>query len=151
MFDTMNTHSRFSSLHCSVLIGLCDKQTHWESFVRLTYRLMDDIKETVRKAAQVASKALHTATVRFCDVTTTSPAKVERTVNLVVSSGMFCKSLRLMDRWNLDQVPLLLSFGINSSTTEIRSATMDQIKGIVKVAQHCIMVVAPKVRSILPP
>jgi proteasome component ECM29 len=73
-----------------VLIGqeVKDVASHLPSLWELSLRARDDVKETVRKAADVACKALHKVTVRACESPTLGAKVIGEVLPLMLNKGM---------------------------------------------------------------
>ena len=63
---------------------MCGCQEFVERFIVLTFRLLDDIKESVRKAASATMRALNSTILKLCDPSVTAPSDVAGMVQLVV-------------------------------------------------------------------
>jgi len=78
------------------------------------FRGIDDIKETVRKAAMALFRALSSLSVRLCDPVYTNIEQAKETVAIIL--------------------PFLLSEGLHSPVKEVLALAMDQIQKICKGA-----------------
>ena len=82
------------------------------------FRAMDDIKETVRNAADRLCRAVSSLTIRLCDVSLTEISYAKKAMEIVL--------------------PLLLSEGILSKVDSIRKASIGVVMKLAKVCylQH---------------
>ncbi|XP_064386642.1 proteasome adapter and scaffold protein ECM29-like isoform X2 [Halichondria panicea] len=94
----------------------------WE----MCLRVLDDIKESVRKAAATACKALHKLTVRACDGTTMS-----KTGTQVIQAIL----------------PLLLDKGMTNPSDEVKAISLVTI---LKVSQNAGPLLKPHVAVLIP-
>jgi len=91
------------------------------------FRVLDDIKESVRKAAEGYKKALSTLTLRLCD-----PAYTNR------EHGRLALEVAL---------PHLLSKGLMSPVADVRSITMNMLQKLTKVASFLLK---PHIAELIP-
>ncbi|XP_062864223.1 proteasome adapter and scaffold protein ECM29 isoform X1 [Trichomycterus rosablanca] len=89
----------------------------WETL----FRVLDDVKETVRKAADSTLKTLSKVCVRTCE---SSGASAQRTVGVLL--------------------PILLDKGIVSSVQEVRALSVQTLVKISKTAGSCLRPHAPR-------
>ncbi|KAJ3274310.1 hypothetical protein HDV01_003154 [Terramyces sp. JEL0728] len=78
----------------------------------MSFRALDDIKESVRKAAFLAAKTLMNITVRYCDPVYHSPSKGQK----------------IMD----DMMPFLLQKGLVNNSEEVRAYSLSTILKLTK-------------------
>ncbi|KAK3264270.1 hypothetical protein CYMTET_26979, partial [Cymbomonas tetramitiformis] len=85
---------------------------HLQQIWEMTFRALDDIKESVRTAAGTLMRTIRGLTLRLCDVTQTAPSESTATVAVVL--------------------PMLLEKGIQSTVAEIRGLSVQLLMKIAK-------------------
>ncbi|KAJ3323524.1 hypothetical protein HDV06_001801 [Boothiomyces sp. JEL0866] len=78
----------------------------------MSFRALDDIKESVRKAAFLAAKTLMNITVRYCDPIYHSPSKSQKIMN--------------------EMMPFLLQKGLVNNSEEVRAYSLSTILKLTK-------------------
>eukprot|EP00026_Physarum_polycephalum_P000236 Phypoly_transcript_00236.p1 GENE.Phypoly_transcript_00236~~Phypoly_transcript_00236.p1 ORF type:complete len:1888 (+),score=384.04 Phypoly_transcript_00236:110-5665(+) len=94
--------------------SFADISKYFLDIYTMCFRCLDDIKETVRKAAQVALRTLGGLTVRLSDPNYTSTSQAKQTLEIAL--------------------PFLLDKGITNDAAEVRSFTLNLILKICKSA-----------------
>ncbi|CAM8919803.1 unnamed protein product [Rhodiola kirilowii] len=87
---------------------------HLKKIWTVTFRSMDDIKETVRKSGDSLCRAVTTLTIRLCDVALTEKSDASKTMDTVL--------------------PLLLAEGILSKVDSIRKSSIGIVMKLAKGA-----------------
>lgn len=78
----------------------------------MSFRALDDIKESVRKAAFLAAKTLMNITVRYCDPVYHSPSKGQKIMN--------------------EMMPFLLQKGLVNNSEEVKTYSLSTILKLTK-------------------
>eukprot|EP00301_Raphidiophrys_heterophryoidea_P004227 c11852_g1_i1.p1 GENE.c11852_g1_i1~~c11852_g1_i1.p1 ORF type:complete len:1539 (-),score=491.48 c11852_g1_i1:69-4685(-) len=114
-----------------LLVGrkISDLESHYERFLVLMFRIVDDIKESVRQAGHNGLKAMHSLTLALVDPASNTPPDINHTLALAV--------------------PLLLDHGLVSSSSEVRVASATQLQRICKTTAQHILPFAPKIVQVL--
>lgn len=92
-------------------------------------KVMDDLKESVRIAAEHAFKSLSALTVRLCDPTHTNVKNAQKAVDIAI--------------------PFLLKKGLSSDVADVRNISITQISQICKVANFLLKPHIPELVAIL--
>jgi proteasome component ECM29 len=79
----------------------------------MSFRALDDIKESVRKAAFLTCKTLTSTTIRFCDPTQVNPANGQRIMDIII--------------------PFLLQKGLASMSEEVQTFSLSAVLKLLKV------------------
>ncbi|KAM0826507.1 hypothetical protein ACQ4PT_068829 [Festuca glaucescens] len=87
---------------------------HLRKIWTITFRVMDDIKETVRNAGDSLCRAVSSLTIRLCDVSLTNASDAKETMNIVL--------------------PYLLSEGILSKVSSVQKASISLVMKLAKGA-----------------
>eukprot|EP00899_Mesostigma_viride_P010697 jgi/Mesvir1/19629/Mv09917-RA.4 len=104
-----------------------DVLPHLESVWTMSFRALDDIKESVRVAAGILSRTVASLSIRVCDVAQTSPAEASQALAIVL--------------------PLLLDKGMSSEVAEVRGLSVRTIMKIVKGAGPSVRPHIPKLAT----
>eukprot|EP01114_Cavostelium_apophysatum_P005403 TRINITY_DN1633_c0_g5_i1.p1 TRINITY_DN1633_c0_g5~~TRINITY_DN1633_c0_g5_i1.p1 ORF type:complete len:992 (-),score=360.72 TRINITY_DN1633_c0_g5_i1:43-3018(-) len=106
-----------------------DLKEYLEELWLRIFRVLDDVKESVRKAANLSLKTLSGLTSRFCDPQYTAPAKGQEAVYIALT--------------------FLLKKGLVNAAEEVRSFSLSQIQKIAKVAGFLLRPHVPELVGIL--
>eukprot|EP01133_Synstelium_polycarpum_P000192 gene192-230_t len=94
------------------------------------FKTLDDMKESVRKAAEAAIKSLGSVTARLCDASASSTTRADEVLKVVI--------------------PLLLEKGLSNESTEVKQFTITQLTKISATAKDALApYVADMVRVLL--
>ncbi|GAM26844.1 hypothetical protein SAMD00019534_100190 [Acytostelium subglobosum LB1] len=100
-----------------------------EDLYYMNFRTLDDIRESIRKAAELSIKSLGTVTARMCDPTSSSKAR----------SGDILKVV----------IPLLLTKGISNDSKEVKVFTVQQLQKITNTSKELIKPYVPDMVHVL--
>ncbi|EFA86362.1 hypothetical protein PPL_00154 [Heterostelium album PN500] len=100
-----------------------------EELFYMNFRTLDDIKESVRKAAESSIKSLGTVTSRLVDPTSTSKATAGDILKVVL--------------------PLLLEKGISNESKEVKIFTIQQLQKITNTSKDLIRPYVPQMVHVL--
>lgn len=107
--------------------------SHVEPFLKelwfCCFRVIDDIKESVRKAAMSMFRTLSSLSVRLCDPVYTNPDQGKEAIAIIM--------------------PFLLTDGLHSPVKEVLGLTIDQIQKICKVAGPLLKPHVPEIVHVL--
>ncbi|KAF2069875.1 hypothetical protein CYY_008805, partial [Polysphondylium violaceum] len=123
----MGTNSwRVRDASCAALPDAISRATpeeilpYLEELYYMNFRTLDDIKESVRKSAEVSIKSLGSISARLCDPAYTSTSKAQSILKLVL--------------------PFLLQKGISNDSNEVKQFSVQQL---VKISKNAKTLLAP--------
>eukprot|EP00002_Diphylleia_rotans_P027784 TRINITY_DN5582_c0_g1_i1.p1 TRINITY_DN5582_c0_g1~~TRINITY_DN5582_c0_g1_i1.p1 ORF type:complete len:1767 (+),score=261.55 TRINITY_DN5582_c0_g1_i1:43-5343(+) len=93
---------------------------------QMTYRAMDDVKETVRKAGQTAARAVASFSLRVCNPTLSPERDAKKAIDVVL--------------------PFIVHQGITSAVDEIRSFSLGQL---IKLTEAAGFLVKPHLADLI--
>eukprot|EP01094_Clydonella_sp_ATCC50884_P016641 TRINITY_DN2767_c0_g1_i1.p1 TRINITY_DN2767_c0_g1~~TRINITY_DN2767_c0_g1_i1.p1 ORF type:complete len:1950 (+),score=547.43 TRINITY_DN2767_c0_g1_i1:123-5972(+) len=95
----------------------------------MAFRVMDDIKDSVRKEGEKCAKAVSNVTIRLCDPSYTSEAEAKRAVSLVL--------------------PYLLERGLTNDAEEVRKFAVAQVRKVCQSAGSLLEPHVPQIVAVL--
>lgn len=118
---------------CAAIASLISGQTigtlkpHLEKLWTMSFRALDDVKESVRKAAFVTCRTLINITVKNCDPDTVSPKDGRETMAIIV--------------------PYIVTNGLISSAEDVRKLSLATVLTLCKKSRQLLK---PHVATIIP-
>ncbi|EAL63429.1 hypothetical protein DDB_G0288007 [Dictyostelium discoideum AX4] len=100
-----------------------------EEIFFMSFRTLDDIKESVRKAAEVSMKSIGNVSARLCDPAYTSPSKAKEVLKLIL--------------------PFILNKGISNDSNEVKQFSIKQLVRISKSSKQLLTPYIPDMITVL--
>ncbi|KAN0024802.1 hypothetical protein ACTFIV_009211 [Dictyostelium citrinum] len=100
-----------------------------EEIFYMSFRTLDDIKESVRKAAEVSMKSIGNVSARLCDPSYTSPTKAKEVLKLIL--------------------PFILNKGISNDSNEVKQFSIKQLVRISKSSKELLTPYIPDMITVL--
>ncbi|KAK5578672.1 hypothetical protein RB653_008345 [Dictyostelium firmibasis] len=132
----MGTNSwRVREASCSAIPDTIQNATpeeilpYLEEIFYMSFRTLDDIKESVRKAAEVSMKSIGNVSARLCDPSYTSPTKAKEVLKLIL--------------------PFILNKGISNDSNEVKQFSIKQLVRISKSSKQLLTPYIPDMITVL--